>query len=74
MRGWTSAAEEGRLTLDSLQGDLLGGSLDGRLVLRDTDRGAIAEGRLALNDRRFGADRLGARPVSRSRGERFRPI
>lgn len=42
------AAEEGRLTLDSLRGELLGGTLDGRLVLRDADRGGIADGRLAL--------------------------
>lgn len=44
------AAEEGRLTLDALRGELLGGTLDGRLVLRDADRGGIADGRLALTD------------------------
>jgi hypothetical protein len=44
------AAEEGRLTLDRLQGEVFGGQLDGRLVLRDADRGGIGEGRLALID------------------------
>lgn len=43
-------AEEGRLTLDRLQGEVFGGQVDGRLVLRDADRGGIAEGRLALTN------------------------
>jgi hypothetical protein len=44
------AAEEGRLTLERLQGEVFGGEVDARLVLRDADRGGIAEGRLALTD------------------------
>ena len=43
-------AQDGAVTLDELNGDLFGGALTGRLVLRDADRGAIADGRLALSD------------------------
>lgn len=43
-------AHEGEVVLDQLGGQLYGGALDGRLVMRDADRGTIATGRLALQD------------------------
>jgi regulator of protease activity HflC (stomatin/prohibitin superfamily) len=43
-------AREGEVVLDQITGELYGGRLDGRLVMRDADRGTIATGRLALND------------------------
>lgn len=43
-------AREGQVVLDQVSGQLYGGMLDGRLVMRDADRGTIATGRLALND------------------------
>lgn len=43
-------AREGEVVLDQIGGQLYGGTLDGRLVMRDADRGTIATGRLALSD------------------------
>lgn len=43
-------AREGEVVLDRISGQLYGGMLDSRLVMRDADRGTIATGRLALND------------------------
>lgn len=60
--GLVLTAEDGSVTIDDLVGDLLGGSLEGRLVLRDADRGTIADGRLALHDldvSRFSWERSG---------------
>lgn len=41
---------EGEVTLDSLSGQVYGGVMDARLVLRDADRGTLANGRLSISD------------------------
>eukprot|EP00752_Nemacystus_decipiens_P019436 g17492.t1 len=43
-------ARDGEVVLDKISGQLYGGALDGRLAMRDADRGTIAIGRLALSD------------------------
>lgn len=42
-------AREGEVVLDQIRGQVYGGTVNGRLVMRDADRGTIATGRLALN-------------------------
>ncbi len=43
-------AQDGRVTLDTLRANTLGGTVAGRAVLRDSQPGAIIEGRLSLSD------------------------
>lgn len=42
-------AREGEVVLDQIRGQVYGGTVNGRLVMRDADRGTIATGRLALD-------------------------
>lgn len=60
-------AHNDTVTLDELSGDLLGGSLEGRLALRNAEQGTLAQGRLAMNDldmARFAWERAG-QPIVR---------